>query len=210
MSGCTKAPPPAASVTPELAEASESEDPLAVLDELEQLIEAGSDTEDERVFAYDRISKITDDGSAGWAFARAAVAGRVAETRGAGAGKLVTEAEAHARLSLERDENFRDGAATRMLGTLYVMAPARLVEHGDAEVGLEMLEALAKAKPDDPRNRLRAAEAYINLGDPEPAIEHLCAARSGQDALRVDERKLLASLVEDAGGESVVECSEPA
>lgn len=198
-------------MTPELAEASESEDPLAVLDELERLIEAGSESEDERVFAYDRISKIPDDDSAGWAFARAAVAGRLAELRGAGAGALVTEAETHARLSLERDPKFRDAAATRMLGTLYVMAPPRLVEHGDAEVGLEMLEALATAQPADPRNRLRVAEAYINLGDPEPALPHLCAARSGQAALRADERKLLASLVEDAGGESILECAaEPA
>jgi predicted Zn-dependent protease len=200
---CT--PKPSAAVTSPEAKA---EDPIAVYDALELAIADGKDSEQQRVDALAKVERAPDDQSAGYAFVRAALNGRVAELRGANAGKLVTEAEAWARKSLERDPAYRDGAATQMLGSLYVMAPARLLEHGDSEKGLEMLEGLVAAKPDEPRYRLRLGQAYLNLGDDEAAFPHLCVATSARATLRGDEQKLLDKLVADAGGESALGCAK--
>nr|MCH9679979.1 hypothetical protein [Deltaproteobacteria bacterium] len=126
--GC-KTPTPD-TVTPTVVQAAEDRDALAVSDELEALIADGQASEDDRVYALDRIRSIPDDDSAGYAFARAAVAGRVAELRGVKAGKLVTEAESFAQRSIERDADFRSKAASRLLASLWVMAPPRLLEHG--------------------------------------------------------------------------------
>ena len=206
VAGC-RPTPTAQDVTPTVAAASEKKDPLAILDELESLIDKQGDSEEDRVYAYDQVRAIEDDGSAAWAFARGALAGRLAELRGAGAGKLVTEAEEYARLSLERDAQWRERAATRMLGTLYVMAPPRLVEHGDSEAGLAMLEELVAAKPEDTRNHLRVAEAYIFLGDPDPSLPYLCTSVAGAAKLRADDQRLLDRLVEEMGGAEALGCA---
>lgn len=198
---CT--PKPSANVTtPDAAPV----DPVAVYDALETEIAAATDSEQERVDALARVERVTDDGTAAYAFVRAALNGRVAELRGANAGRLVTEAEAWARKSLERDAKFRDGAATQMLGSLYVMAPARLLEHGDSETGLEMLEALVEAQPSAPRYRLRLAQAYLHLGDDDAAKPHLCATLPARAELRGDEQTLLDELVKDAGGAAGLGC----
>ena len=47
----------------------------------------------------------------------------------------VRDVERSARRSRELDPGFRDSAATRLLGTLYVIAPASLLKHGDSEAG---------------------------------------------------------------------------
>ncbi len=201
--------PASSSVPPSGGTASQPAQPVVareVLDALEARIEAGTSSEDDREQAYASVVAAPDDGTADYAFARAALAGRLAELRGLGAGKLVTEAERFARLSLERDPDYDEGAATRMLGTLYVMAPGRLVEHGDAEDGLSMLEDLVDARPDDPRNHLRVAEAYIALDDPDPAVEFLCFAHEHRDALRRDDQALLDTLSETFGGKSGLGC----
>ncbi|MFO0633791.1 MAG: hypothetical protein U0168_13160 [Nannocystaceae bacterium] len=143
---CT--PKPSANVT---APGAPPADPVEVYDALEAAIGEGRDDEQQRVDALAKVEHTKDDGSAAYAFVRAALLGRVAELRGADAGKLVTEAEAWARRSLQRDPEFRERAATQMLGSLYVMAPARLLEHGDSEDGLAMLEGLVEAKPAEPR-----------------------------------------------------------
>lgn len=199
-------PPPDSTVAPQITDAVQDENAIAVYEELEALIADGKDSEDDRQYALERVRSMADDNSPGYAFARAALLGRVAELRGVKAGKLVTEAERYARLSIERDPNFREKAATRMLGSLYVMAPPRLVEHGDSEEGLELLEALTEERPDDVINHLRLAEAFIHLGDPEPALEHLCAAVGGRAALRADEQALLDRLVADVGGADALGC----
>lgn len=201
---CT--PPPSAAVT---APGAPPADPVAVYDELESAIAASGDSEQQRVDALARVEGAPDDGSAAYAFVRGALNGRVAELRGANAGKLVTEAEAWARKSLERDPGYRDGAATQMLGSLYVMAPARLLEHGDSEKGLEMLEALVQAKPEQPRYRLRLAQAYLHLGDDDAARPHLCTSLAGRQSLRADEQKLLDGLVDGAGGAAALACTQP-
>ena len=204
--GACQPPPPESTVAPEITTAVADEDAIAVYEELETLIADGNDSEDDRQYALQRVRSMQDDNTAGYAFARAALLGRVAELRGVKAGKLVTEAERYARLSIERDPDFRAKAATRMLGSLYVMSPPRLVEHGDSEEGLELLEALAEEHPDDVINHLRLAEAFIHLGDPEPALPHLCTSVAGRNALRADEQALLDRLVADVGGSDVLGC----
>ena len=201
FAACTPRNPQASEVSAPLAEAGESQkkDPIVILEELETLIAQGRDSEEDRVYAYNRVKELPDDRSASYAYARAALAGRVAELRGVEAGGLVTEAESFARKALERDPAFRDGAAQRMLGTLYVMAPPRLVEHGDSEEGLTILEDLAQERPEDPINHLRVAEAYVHLGDPEPAMPHLCRVVPARDTLRPDEQDLLAALLDETG-----------
>jgi len=193
-------------VVPDDAGAAEPRDALAVSDTLETLVEDGRATDDDRVRALEQVRAIPDDGSAGYAFARAAVAGRVAELRGVKAGKLVGEAEGFARKSIERDPAFRERAASRMLGSLWVMAPPRLLEHGDSEKGLAMLETLAKEQPQTLVNHLRLAEAYVFLGDPEPAVPHLCSAAEGRATLRRDDQALLQRLMDEAAEEESIEC----
>jgi hypothetical protein len=182
-------------------------DAMTIYEALEVELEAGTATEDDRMDAYLRVQSIRDDGSAAHAFAAAALAGRLAELRGAKAGKLVTEAESWARKSIERDPEFRDRAATQLLGSLYVMAPGRLVEHGDSETGLEMLEGLVEAKPESPAYRFRLAQAYAHLGDDDAAKPHLCASLAARQDLRKDEQRLLDDLVEDAGGAEALACA---
>jgi hypothetical protein len=193
-------------VDPGLEKTVRTGDALAVYDCLEGLIEHGKDSPEDREHAYQSVQG-RDDGSAGYAFARAAIAGRLAEQRGMAAGHLVTEAESYARKSHELDEGFREGAAARMLGTLYVLAPPRFLEHGDSEDGLSILEDLVEGSPEQPQNRLRLAEAYIALGDPEPAIVHLCEAIRRRSDLREDERALLDRLAANVAAGSQLECS---
>lgn len=199
-------PPTDAEVTPQVAEAAQSRNALAVSDELEALIADGRDTEDDRVYALERVRSIPDDQTAGYAFARAAVAGRVAELRGVKAGKLVGEAERLAMLSIERDPQFRERAASRLLASLWVMAPPRLLEQGDSEEGLSMLETLVEEQPQELLNHLRLAEAYVFLGDPEPAVPHLCTVVTGRESLRRDDDALLTRLLEEAADEESIEC----
>jgi FimV-like protein len=110
---------------------------------------------------------------------------------------LVGEAEKYARMSREMDPNFRDGAATRMLGSLYVLAPADMVKHGDSEDGISMLEELAKQRPEVPQNQLRLAEAYIALGDKDSARDPLCKAVAMRGSFRRDDQVLLDKLVDE-------------
>ncbi len=184
-------------VHPELIAVGDRQDALAVSDALEGLIAAGQDTPDDRKYAYDIVRAHTED-TAPSLFARAAVTGRLVQQKGLLAAHLVPEIERCARRSRELDPNFRGGAATRLLGTLYVMAPAMLLEHGNSEVGLQLLEGLVRVHPEVLENHLRLAEAYIALGDPAPAAPHLCRCLADQSALRPDDRRLLQQLIDDA------------
>jgi len=190
---------------PELATVAQQGDSLALSDALEGLIATGADTTRDRMYAYQVVSERKADTAAN-AFARAAITGRVVQSKGLSAAGRVREVEEYAIRSRELDPNFRDGAATRLLGTLYVMAPASLLEHGDSETGLEMLEQLAVAAPQVPENHLRLAEAYVTLHDPEPARPHLCFSLAHQDALRKDDQALLKWLIADAGP---LDCPRP-
>jgi Tetratricopeptide repeat len=167
-------------------------------DALEGLIEARQDTPGDRTFAYDELRRI-DERSAAATFARAAVTGRLVQQRGLRAAHHVREIEHYAELSRELDPDFRGGAATRLLGTLYVAAPATLLENGDSERGLALLESLADQRPDLLENHLRLAEAYFALGDPDPATDHLCRLVGSREALGRDDRELLESLLQQSG-----------
>ena len=185
-------------VHPELVVAADNQDALAVADALEALIAAGQDTPADREYAYDIVRKHHEDTAASM-FAQAVVTGRLVQQKGLRAADLVPEIERCARRSREIDPDFRDGAATRLLGTLYVMAPAVLLQHGDSEVGVDLLEGLVQAHPDVLENHLRLAEAYIALADPVPAGPHLCRCLADKSALRRDDQLLLQQLIDSTG-----------
>jgi hypothetical protein len=185
-------------VNPALTAAARIDGPPAVNDALEALIEAGQDTPADREFAYEAVRRNREDTAAA-TFARAAITGRLVQQQALRGAHLVTEVEREAWRSRELDPDYRGGAATRLLGTLYVAAPSPLLARGDSEKGLALLQELAAERPDILENHLRLAEAYMALGDPEPATASLCRCRGDRAALRRDERLLLDRLVEQAG-----------
>ncbi|KIG13473.1 hypothetical protein DB30_08039 [Enhygromyxa salina] len=198
---------PSGTVDPSIAQADQAgqADPLALYDLLEGRIAAGTDSEADRVAALEQVRAAADDQSAAYAYVRAAVAGRVAEGRGLKALKLLEEMRTWALTSIERDPGYRDMAATRMLGTLYVLAGQHLAD-GDSEQGLELLEDVVAAHPEAPTNHLRLAEGYIALGDPEPAFPSLCLAQGARAQLSGEEQRLLDGLLADIGGADLLAC----
>lgn len=186
---------PKHNVHPNLQAVSEL-DPLTIHDTLEALIAEEKDTEEDRRFAYGVVAT-REVKSAEDALARAAIAGRLAQISGLNAASLVAETEKYARMSFEQLPTFRQGAAQRMLGTLYVLAPSYMLQQGDSEEGIEMLEQLTSKWPNTTINHLRLAEAYVALGDAESGIDHLCFCLKHKADLHKEEQKLLTALVED-------------
>ena len=184
-------------------------DCLAVSDELEALVEAGTDTSGAREAAYDKVRQAPCAG-VGQSFGRAAVTGRIVQQKGLLAANLVRDVEFYARRSRELEPGFRDFASTRMLGTLYVLAPAALLKHGDSETGLEMLETLSREHPTVPENHLRLAEAYVSLGDNASARPHVCQCLNMRTRMRRDDQNLLNQLFAQltAGGK-ILGCEAP-
>lgn len=204
LAGCsiiTRAP-----THPELATTAEQGDPLALSDALEALIDAGTATPADRAYAYQMVKTVKTD-TAATAFARAAITGRLVQDQGLRAAQLIPDVEADALRSRALDPEFRDGAATVLLGKLYVMAPATLLKHGDSETGLELLEEVTAAHPDVAGNHLRLAEAYVTLHDPEPAGPHLCYCLEHKESLRPEDQRGLNGLLDDAGP---LPCAPPA
>ncbi len=183
---------------PALAAAARRGEPLSVSDALEALIAAGQDTKADREFAYRAVKDDYQDTAAA-TFARAAVTGRLIQLQGLRAAHLLQQVESDALRSRALGPTFRDGAATRLLGTLYIAAPASFLAYGDSERGLELLEGLAADRPDLLVNQLRLAEAYLALDDPGPANALLCRCSARRDSLRPDERVLLDRLIEQNG-----------
>lgn len=171
---------------------------IQIHERLEVLIDQQKDSKQDREDAYALVTKRTGTTPEDF-FARAAVAGRLAENRGLQAMGLVTEAEDYARRCRAVDPDFREGAATRLLGSLYILAPANLVKHGDSETGLELLEKEVEAHPDRLVSRLRLADGYIALNDPDPSREHLCVVKQGQAGLTAADKRLFARLLQDSG-----------
>jgi hypothetical protein len=204
LSGCCA--PPAPPLSPKLQSAFESHEALAIADALEVLIAESKDTPHDRQLAYEHVRE-KEEPTAAYAFARAAVTGRLVQSKGLTAALLVREMEAFALKSRELDPSFRNEAATRMLGTLYVLAPATLLANGDSEKGLDLLQGLVKRHPEVVENHLRYAEALIALGDPEPATSSLCRCRAQKATLRRDDQALVEKLFQDAGSP---ECPAPA
>jgi hypothetical protein len=189
---------PRGPVNPELRAVAQRRDALAISDALEALIAVGKDTPTDREYAYQAVNAHAQDTAAD-AYARAAVTGRLVQLRGLLGASLIGDVEHWGMRSRELDPTFRDGAATRLLGTLYVIAPSSFLKHGDSEQGLELLEQLEAAHPEVLENHLRLAEAYIALGDHAPAEPHLCVCLANRSALRPDEQQLLDQLVRVTG-----------
>ena len=173
---------------------------------LEDPIAAGRDTKDDREAAWDLVQLMPAD-TAGDAFGRAAIAGRLAEKKGALAvfgsespTTLVAEAERYAQRSRKLDPSFRSAAATRLLGALYVHVPQGLLDGGTQEDGLDLLIDLAHDHPEVPENQLRLADAYIFLGDDEPAKAPLCLALRAATRLRADDARLARQLAQEIDG----------
>jgi hypothetical protein len=190
---------------PELQAAADRRDALGLSEQLERLIDQSTVTDDDREAAYAEVQRWTAP-TAEYAFARAALAGRLAQVRGLSAIALVGEVESWALESIKLDPKFQQEAATRMLGTLYVMAPSSMVTNGDSEKGLEMLEKLCQRHPEKLENHLRVAEAYVALGDAEPAFVHLCRCERERSRLRPSDQRVLDKVVQDAGGSDALRC----
>lgn len=191
---------------PSLQHIANERDALALSDALEAMIDAGEATPADREACYDAIRQWERE-TAAYAYARASVAGRLAQVRGLAAAELIAELERYARRSLQLNPGFREGAAARMLGTLYVLAPPAMVKHGDSEKGLELLEELVRRYPDTLENRLRLAEGYIALDDHEPAYPHLCLLSGKRSALKGDDERLFGQLLETVGKDAL-DCDE--
>ena len=188
----------AAPTHPELKAVAQQGDMLALSDALEALIAQGQDTPADRAYAYS-VVRTQEPDTAAAAYARATITGRLVQDQGLRAATLIADVERYGLRSRALDPNFRDGAATLLLGRLYVMAPPAFLERGDSETGLELLEEIAAAYPDKPENRLSLAEAYLTLQDPAPAGPHLCFCVARRAALRPDDQRLLEGLLEEAG-----------
>jgi hypothetical protein len=178
----------------ELVEVAERRDPTALCDALEALIDLDQDRRADREYAYEQIRQSPEE-TAAYYYALASITGRLVQNRGLLGAGLIADVERAAERSRALDPEFQGGAATRLLGTLYVFAPSTLLEHGDSESGLTLLEELTATKPDVIENHLRLAEAYIALSDPAPAQPHLCRCLAQRAALRPDDARLLAQLV---------------
>ncbi len=192
---------------PELRTAAINRDALALSDRIEELIDEERDTPADRESAYEAVREWRQK-SAEYSYARAKLAGRLAEVKGLLAVGLIADMEQHARISIALDPRFRNGAARRMLGTLYVLAPSSMLKFGDSEEGLEILEEVLERYPNDPKNHLRAAEGYIALNDHESAFEPLCFAHAHQNELRPSEKRLLDTLIKQVGGVDKLECGD--
>lgn len=189
---CTvAAAPPAEQVEASLSDREASL--LMLADRLETGIDAGTATEQDRLYVYHQARE-RGAHSAEDALAYAMIAGRLAQLRGLAAGKLIREVEQYARSSIELDPTLRNGAAKRLLGTLYVMAPPSLLDAGDSEMGIELLEEVVEQWPDQAQNRLRLAEAYVALDDPQPAVAHLCWLSRKRSRLRRADAELFFQL----------------
>jgi hypothetical protein len=181
-------------------EASKTGKALSISDALEALIAEGQDSPRHREYAL-KLVKAHPENTADYAFARAAVTGRVLQSRGLFTGiPLVGDVAHWADISRKLDPEFREGAATRLLAILCTQAPPALLPSGcDAEQGITMLALLVKKHPDNVENHCRLAEAYIVQGDVPSAVPELCTCLRHKKELRHDEQKLLDTLKSDAG-----------
>jgi hypothetical protein len=192
-------PPPNGPMHASLIEIGSKGDALATSDALEALIADGKDTPTDREFALKSITA-RPQGGAAYAFARAAVTGRVVQSRQGISGLgLVGDVARWAELSRKLEPEFREGAASRLLGTLYTQAPASLLPNGGgAEAGIALLEELVRKHPNTVENHLRLAEALVFNSDSESALLHLCFCVAHKPELRRDDQILLDHILHDA------------
>jgi hypothetical protein len=190
---------------PELRAPAARQDALALSEALEKLIDDGRATPDDREAAHKAIKRWSSE-TPEYAYARASIAGRLAQVRGLTAVFLIHEMEIWGRIAMKLDPKWHDGAARRLLGTLYVLAPANLLQHGNSEEGIDLLQKQVSDYPKDPVNHVRLAEAFVSLNDPDPARPHLCFAQAHEAEMRPTEQKVLKGLVDQLGGKAKLAC----
>ena len=177
-------------------QAAENGGALGLSDALEELIDEGRATARDRTFAYEQVIRMQED-TAQAAYARAVVIGRLVEVRGLRAASLVRDVEREAERSRQLDPGFRNGAATQVLGMLYVMAPGALLAHGNSERGIALLEELVKRYPGVLEHRLRLGEAFLALSDLESAEPHVCQCLLRRPDLKGEDKRRLDRLLAD-------------
>lgn len=182
----------------EIEEIAKTRDATALCEALERLIDQRRDRRADRELAYDAVRTYAEE-TAAYYYALASITGRLVQERGLLGAVQIREMERAAEKSRALDPTYQNGAATRLLGTLYVFAPATFLDHGDSETGLELLEELTAERPDVLQNHLRLAEAYIALSDPAPATPHLCLVMAQRAQLRPDDQRLVDQLVRTVG-----------
>jgi tetratricopeptide (TPR) repeat protein len=90
--------------------------------------------------------------------------GQLAQTRGIGALKLVTQMEREFKAARDLDESFDNAGPDRNLGLLYREAPS-LVSIGNRTHAKKHLERAIELAPDYPENRLNLLEAFVKWND---------------------------------------------
>jgi len=100
--------------------------------------------------------------------------GQLAQTKGLGALKLVTEMEGEFSLARELDEQLDYAGPDRNLGLLYRDAPA-LGSIGSRVKARQHLQRATELAPQYPENRLNLIEAYLKWGDRQGARRELKA-----------------------------------
>jgi len=97
-----------------------------------------------------------------------------APTEGLG---LVKKMQTHAKRVQELDSKFDHAAGARLLGGIYMKAPAWPASIGDIEAAIEHLEEAVRLDPAWPENALLLAEAYYEEDRSEEAQATLQEAR---------------------------------
>jgi tetratricopeptide (TPR) repeat protein len=77
------------------------------------------------------------------------------------------------RAVVDLDETLEEGGPLRMLGTVYLKAPAWPAGPGDLDAALELLERAVTRFPDHPLNHMFYAEALLQDDRRDEAIEHI-------------------------------------
>jgi len=98
--------------------------------------------------------------------------GQVAQTRGLGAFKLVTEMEREFGAARDLDSSFDYGGPDRNLGLLYRDAPS-MISIGSRTRAKKHLQRAVELAPNYPENRLNLIEAYLKWNDRNAAHNEL-------------------------------------
>jgi len=112
--------------------------------------------------------------------------GQLAQTKGLGALKLVSEMEREFSLARELDEQFDYAGPDRNLGLLYRDAPA-LGSIGSRVKARQHLQRATELAPQYPENRLNLIEAYLKWGDRNGARRELKALEERWPSVRANQ-----------------------
>jgi hypothetical protein len=100
--------------------------------------------------------------------------GKLAQTRGFSALRLVNQMEREFARARELDERLDSAGPDRNLGLLYRDAPS-IVSVGNRGKARQHLKHAAELAPDFPENRLNLIEAYVQWSERKPAQQELAS-----------------------------------